>query len=624
MQGKTRRALVSTLGGLLVGAVFAAAPNVAGAQDESSGGYVEICKTFTAGAAGAPQYQGTFTYDITDSSDTTTTVTLAAVEGGSQACTSPVLVAAGTATVTEEQAPWFAVSSISATPGDPGTVTPSATDPYTATVTVNPAPNPGDESMTTTVQYTNDPVTGTIEVCKQSAANSPQLTGTYTFNVTSEESGVSVFDPSTGAYDLPWTTTASATISAAGLGCSGPILVPAGSIETVEPGTTYVTDITASSNGTDELEDSPDLADGTADISVPAGDATNQTLVTYTDALSAVKLCKAWTGSEQPSTAFPFSLTSSGPDGPTAVSSSVTLGAGSCRIVGYVRAGTQVNIAEGVVPGTKVASIDVSPQTNSQDMSPIVPGSLSLPNGTVSVVAGAGETVVTYTDELADPGQLKICVTPTSNPTAGTVPFLVNGTEMIDVNLSSTAVQCTLDPTTYGFNSSVTISGGSLPSTDTYSGTATVVPTSLEVLEDGVPTATDQATLVSGSASAATVLMSEGIVTEVTFTVDPPAPAVAPTQTATPSAAQVASASVDLPALGPGTQSKGSPAVQITVSPAAVSSVIRKQVSHVRTEIRSLEKRLASKHLSRAARRADRRKLAALRKLLPKLLSELG
>jgi hypothetical protein len=615
MKDQRRRVFASMLGSLLVGTVFAVAPNVAGAQDESSGGYVEICKTFTAGAAGAPQYQGTFTYDINDSSDTTTTVTLDAVEGGDQACTSPVLVAAGTATVTEEQASWFSVSGISASPGDPGTVTPSSTDPYTATVTVNPAPSPGDESMTTTVQYSNEPVTGTIEVCKQADPNSPNLTGTYTFNVTSTEAGVSAFDSSTGAYDLPWTTTASATISASGLGCSGPILVPAGSVQTVEPGTTYVTNITASSNGTDELMDS-DLADGTADVSVPASDTTNQTIVTYTDALSAVKLCKAWTGSDQPSTAFPFSLSSSGPGGPTAVSSSVTLGAGNCRIVGYVRAGTQVNITEGIVAGTKVASIGVSPQTNSQDMSPIVPGSLSLPNGTVSVVAGAGETVVTYTDELANPGQLKICVAPTSSPAAGTVPFLVNGSEMLDVNLSSTAIQCTLDPTTYGFNSSVTISGGALPSPDAYAGTASVVPTSLEVLEGGVPTATDQATLVSGSASSATVLMSEGIVTEVTFTVDPPAPAIAPTHTATPSAAQVASASADLPASGPAT--KG------TVSPAVVSSVIRKQVSHVRTEIRSLEKRLASKHLSKAVRRADRKNLTALRRLLPKLLRELG
>lgn len=613
MRNHGRRALVPFFGSLLVGLAFAVAPNVAGAQEAT--GYVEICKTFTAGAAGAPQFAGTFTYDITDSSDAVTTVSLSAVEGGSQACTAPIAVAAGTATVTEEAAPWFSVTSISGTPGDPGTVTPSPTDPYTATVTVNPAPGEGDTSLTTTVQYTNAPVTGVLEVCKQADPNSPGLNGTYNFTVTSTEPGVSAWDPSTSSYDIPWSTTASATISAAGLGCSGPIIVPAGAIETVEPGTTYVTDITATSNGSDVLTSSPDLADGTADLTVAAGDTTNQTIVTYTDALSTVKLCKQWTGSPTPTTAYPFSLSSSGPAGPTAVTGSVSLAPGDCQVVGFVRAGTQVNVTEGIVPGTKVEAIDVNPRANSQGMSPIVPGSLSLPNRTVSVIAGAGETDITFTDELAAPGQLKICLMPADSAlTTGTVPFLVNGTEMLDVNLSNTSIQCTVDPTTYAFNSSVSISGGALPGTDGYTGTATVVPTSVEVLEGGVPTVTNQASLVAGTASTATVLISEGIVTEVTFSVDPPAAVVAPTVTSHPSATSVATVSGGVPALGPGKQ---------TVSPAAVAFIIKKQVSHVRAEIRKLQHQLRSKHLSKAARRSDARKLAVLQRLLPLLLKEL-
>ncbi len=198
------------------------------------------------------------------------------------------------------------------------------------------------------------------------------------------------------------------------------------------------------------------LAQGTANARVLAGNTTNQTIVTYTDALSTVKLCKEWTGSSTPTTSFPFTVSSSGPAGPTAVTGTVGLTATSCQIVGTVRAGTVVNFTEGVVPGTKVASISVSPTTNSQGISPIVPGSLSLPNRTVSVIAGAGETDVTYTDENADPGTLKICLDPTSTVTAGTVPFTVNGTQTIDVNLSSTAIQCTLDPTTFAFDGPVT------------------------------------------------------------------------------------------------------------------------------------------------------------------------
>jgi hypothetical protein len=614
-----RISLASVVGAMLVGGLLALSPSLAAASvDPTATGYIEICKTFTAGPAGTPNYQGTFTYQIGDAGKVSS-VSIKALQGGAQVCTSPIAVPAGTATVTEVAAPWFSVASITATQGDPGTVTPSTT-PGAATLTVNPAPSAGDESLTTTVQYTNDPVTGIVEVCKQAATNSASLTGTYTFNITSEDPGVNVLDSASGGYDLPWSTTASATISAGGLGCSGPIVVPAGTVQTVEPGTTYVTAITAWSNGTNELvSPAPNLALGTAYARVPAGDTTNQTIVTYTDALSTVKLCKAWTGSSAPTTSFPFALNSSGAAGPTAVTGTVGLTAGTCQIVGTVRAGTQVNITEGVVPGTKVASISASPTANSQGISPIVPGSLSLPNRTVSVIAGAGETTVTYTDEVADPGTLKICVAPTTNPSAGTVPFTVNGTQTIDVNLSSTAVQCTLDPTTFAFDHTVSISGGVLPAPDAFTGTPTVAPTHVEVLEGGIPTATNQLSLAASTASSATVLMSEGIVTEVTFTVDPPAPATAPTVTASPTAAQVvavSAATLLLPA---------TPAVT-AAQPASTPRRIAKidaQIASVKQQIRVLQKKLSSTHLRKAARKADAKKLAALRVRERGLLREL-
>jgi hypothetical protein len=620
-----RISLASLIGAMFVGGLLSLVPSLAAASvDPSKSGYIEICKTFTAGSANTPSYQGTFTYQIRDAGRQSS-VSINAQQGGAQVCTSPIAVAAGTATVTEVAAPWFSVASISATQGDPGTVTASTTTPGVATLTVNQAPSAGDESLTTTVQYTNDPVTGVVEVCKQAASNSASLTGTYTFNITSEDPGVNVYDSASGGYDLPWSTKASATISAAGLGCSGPIVVPAGTVQTVEPGTTSVTAITAWSNGTNELvAPAPNLALGTAYETVPAGDTTNQTVVTYTDALSTVKLCKAWSGSPAPTTSFPFTLNSSGAAGPTAVTGTAGLAVGTCQIVGTVRTGTQVNITEGVVPGTKVASISVSPTSNSQGASPIVSGSLSDPNRTVSVIAGAGETTVTYTDELADPGTLKICVAPTTNPSAGTVPFSVNGSQTIDVNLSSTAVQCTLDPTTFAFDGSVSISGGTLPAPDAYTGTPTVAPTNVEVLEGGVPTATNQPSLGASTASSATVLMSEGIVTEVTFTVDPPAPATAPTDTATPTGSQVAAAGgaiVLLPTSAP-TLLAATPAVQPASTPRRVVN-IESKIASAKGQIRMLQKKLSSKHLSKAARKADMKKLAALRVRERGLLREL-
>ncbi|MDE3129979.1 MAG: hypothetical protein KGL16_02405 [Acidobacteriota bacterium] len=604
--------LAALFSGLLATVVFAVVPSVAAAS-ETGWGYIEICKTFNAGPTGAPKYQGSFTYHVADGGYVGN-VTINALQGGPQVCTAPLSVPVGTATVTEQGAPWFSVDSITATPGDPGTVTPGSAAGV-ATLSVNQAPAPGDQSMTTIVQYTNDPVYGTIEVCKQAASNSSSLTGTYSFNVTSTDAGVNVFDSETGAYDLPWSTTTTATISGAGLGCSGPITVPAGTVSTEEPGTTYVTGITATADGANALiSPAPNLALGTANEEVLAGDTTNQTIVTYTDALSTVKLCKAWAGDSSPTTSFPFAVSSSGPAGPTAVAGTVGLNAGDCQILGEVRAGTRVNITEGVVPGTKVDGIDVSPTSNSQGNSPIVPDSLSLPNRTLSIIAGAGETVVTFTDGPADPGWLKICVAPTTNPAAGTVPFTVNGSQTIDVNLSSTAMQCTLDPNTFAFNSAVKIVGGSLPGSDAFTGMPSVVPTNVEVLEGGVPTPTNQMSLSASTASTATVLMSEGIVDEITFTVDPPAPATAPTVTATPTVAQVAAESAALPAV------KGSSGVDAA---AARAQRLRRQLSADRAQIRALTRRLASHHLSRAARRADRRRLAALRAQEHRLLRQL-
>ncbi len=649
-------AFASGLGATLAALVAAVMPSVAAAAEPY--GYVEVCKTFAPAAAGAPQYQGTFVYTISDG-DSTRTVTLRALEGGPQECTQPIAVPAGTATVTEHTHPWFSVASITATQGDPGTVTPIDTAGQ-ATVSVNPAPNPGDESLTTTVQYANDPVTGVVEVCKQADANSPSETGTYTFDVTSASPLIRTLDTATNAYDQPWSTTASATISAGGLGCSGPIVVPAGTVLTTEPGTTYVTGITATSNGSNELLDgttsdpNPNLSDGSAYVDVAAGDTANQTIVTYTDALSTVKLCKEWSGDGTPTTTFPFTLTSTGPDGPTAVLGSVGLNARNCEIVGTVRTGTQVNITEGIVPGTKVASISVSPTANSQGASPIVTGSLSLPNRTVSIIAGAGETDVTYVDETADPGTLKICVAPTTNPAAGVVPFTVNGTQTIDVNLSSTAVQCTLDSSSFPFDGPVTIAGGTLPTTDAFTGTPSVVPTNVEVYEGGIPTDTNQPSLSASTASSATVLLSEGIVTEVTFTVDPPVTPTAPPVTVIQPVVGGGSVVTDTPVITPSavviTPSVTPPVPTVTPpQPAVVTPVIApavntsgnnharvlatqtkirtldKQITHVNAQIKAVNRALNGRHsLSRAARRSDQRELTALRNSRTRLERQLA
>ena len=90
-----------------------------------------------------------------------------------------------------------------------------------------------------------------------------------------------------------------------------------------------------------------------------------------------------------------------------------TAAAPNCQVVGTFRAGMQVGITEAVVPGTKVGSITVNPSAAT------VTGSLSLPNRTVTVTLGAGETVVTYEDIPALDGALKLCKTAGTPPPVG-------------------------------------------------------------------------------------------------------------------------------------------------------------------------------------------------------------
>ena len=150
---------------------------------------------------------------------------------------------------------------------------------------------------------------------------------------------------------------------------------------------------------------------------VAAGDASKQTIITYTNNSVRLKLCKyvdqGLTNLGPYPFTFPTVTGNAGPAGPIAAES-ITAGVGAanavCKVIGTFRAGTTVTIVEGIVAGTKVGSITANPAINAYNGGPtIVPGSLSLPNRTVTVVLGKGETVVTYQDVPALPGLLKIC-----------------------------------------------------------------------------------------------------------------------------------------------------------------------------------------------------------------------
>jgi hypothetical protein len=557
-------------------------------------GYVEICKV----SAPAPNaVTGNFSFTVTDSAHVAHAITV-----GVGLCSAPVQVAAGTASVVETAAPWNAVTSIA---GLPGSSNVSGVNLATGSATLSIAPS-ADFSQTTTVTYTDKLVTGVIEVCKQQPTGGV-LTGTYSFNVTGA-------DGFTGVATAP-------TVGS----CSLPLTVPAGAVTVQEQGAALnVTGITATSNGTNELQVSgTNVAAGTAVVGVNAGDASVQTIVTYTDSASTLKLCKIWDPSAgvQPTAnqLYPFTLAGiSGPAGPNTPPASESLPAGTaaapdCTIVGQFRAGTVISLTEGIVPGTKVESINVNPVGN------VVPNTLSLTGRTVQVLLGAGETVVSYTDVDADPGTLKVCAvagTTPGVPTVSSFTYTIGTSQTLTVPVGGCEIAGT-----YPFNSNQTI----VQTTPTGNSVISIGATPALVTEivGTTPTATTEPVLVSSNNSTGTavVTIGENDLTEVTFTsVDPPA------VSSPASSSPATSSSVSSPAASSNSV-VGASTVASAASPSITAPKVVSKIAKLKKEVASDNaqiKKLSKEHFkSAAAKKAALKKIASLRAAVRKLNTEI-
>ena len=457
-------------------------------------GYIEICKQ----SAPAPlAVTGPFSFTITDSAKNPYPVTVSV-----GLCSQPIKVVAGAATIVEAPDTWYSVVSIA---GVPGSTYLTDSDLASGTAYVD-VPESTDFSGTATVTYTNKLDPGVLEICKAAATGSG-LTGSYSFTITGNDG---------------FSATATAQVGS----CSPAITVPAGNVTVQEAPPVYISDIEATSQGVNMYQGG-NLYAGTAIVKVNAGDVSNQTSVTFTDNVTTLKLCKAWSDDSAPVTGFPFSFGVSGPAGPNGPTAPISLTAGTvsspnCVIVGQYRAGTLVAIAEGVVPGTKVSAITLNGGGS------IVPDSLSLTNRTVTVSmagdAAGGETVVTYTDDPALPGLLKICKAAGTPPPTGASFVFTIGTKSVTVPVG----QCVIVGP-YPFNSTQTI-------VETLAGDIVqaigVAPTYVTEIVGGVPTLTSQ-TALAGAPNLATgtvqVVIGENTTTEVTYTdTDPPVVVVPP------------------------------------------------------------------------------------------------
>ncbi|HZT91284.1 MAG TPA: hypothetical protein VFA05_04515 [Gaiellaceae bacterium] len=386
------------------------------AQGEGSTGYIEVCKNWsgpTPSSLGNASTNPTltFNYTITDSNMGSYSATVPA--GG---CSEPIQVAAGDVSVTEASAPWYSVSAITVQDAN-GSITSVPNPTNTVTVTVAP----GDISMETLVTYTNQLNTGYVEICKNAQAGSMLATGqSFNFTVTGA-----------GGY--------AQNLSVAVGACSMPFLVPAGTVSVTEEDTaTYVTDISTSPSSA--LLDS-NLGNAWASVAVAAGGTDQETLVTYTNSQSTLKICKTGTEALLDSTlaAGPFVITANG--------KSFSLPAtdpASCVIAGNFRAGTTVSISEAPFPGTAVYDITYNGDSISEP-----PADRAA--GTVSWTMQAGVNDITYVNDLAAPVPLKICK---AGATTGTYSFTISG---MTGSVTVPAGECALAGT-FPYNSTLTIS----------------------------------------------------------------------------------------------------------------------------------------------------------------------
>jgi len=524
-----------------------------------------------------------FTFSYTKG-DTTGSVTVPVGTGGQTLCSNPIAVAGGTWTIQETGiSPTYSVVSITELPGGTYLTTNS---PSTATAKV------AVDGITAEVTYTNQVNTGYLEICKSTPPGSG-LAGPFTFNVA-------------GPTGTNFTTSQVVPVGT----CSNPFLAPVGNNTITEAGTNlYVTGITANLNlnsANSELV-SANTTTGTAVVTVvPAvavGNSSNQTDVTYTNNVVSLEVCKAFDSWTVPtptpnpitaSTLYPFTFaTAAGPfTGPTSApitaGPAVNIPAGSCSNPVSYLPGTSVTVTEGIVPGSKVKTIAATGAVSQTSQSTanrtitIVIGTPTMIGAVANTAAPTNSAIVTFTNEYANPGTLKIC------KMAGTIPgppigtsftFTINGgTALTTVPLGQCSIVGTtnpdgsITPTWFPYNSVVNVlengTSGNVASA------ITIVPTFVSLASPF--TVTNVSTQASqtlgtapGSSSSEGVRISESATTEVTFTnVDPPVVGDSPVTVANPVSSVTTLA-------GPGTTtafSFGSATAVASTIPALVTS----------------------------------------------------
>jgi len=270
-------------------------------------------------------------------------------------------------------------------------------------------------SGVTVVTYTNvtttPPQNGFIEVCK--TAGDRYVAGSFNFTIV-DSKGLTI--------------TQSVQVGQ----CTAPLAVAAGNVTVTEAGQFpyYVSNIFVAPAG---RVVNTNLSNQTATVTVPQGDSSTETVVTFQNSTQTglVKVCKTLTAQSGGLAGHTFWFTVTDVNGQHQVSV-VAGAAGSTACVidsSQLPLGSHVSITEQAVPNTVVVGVSVSPA--SQDNGSFPP--------TANLTVGSGITTATFTNQAF--GTLEICKVAADASTANvTFQFSVNGGAPISVK----AGQCSL------------------------------------------------------------------------------------------------------------------------------------------------------------------------------------
>jgi hypothetical protein len=293
--------------------------------------------------------------------------------------------------------------------------------------------------------------TGYFEVCKLADNSAGTVTGSFTF------------------------TWAGGSVAVPVGSCSQLQQAPAGNLTITETARTGFAVSQVSANPSGRLVNT-DLNARSATIQVVAGDASTQTVVSFTNKVVTpptgfIEICKV-AGDNNVTGDFKFSVNGS--------QSLVTVPAGSCSTPIEVPAGT-ATIQELARTGFSLASLSTVPSGR------LVSSNLATRTATVTVMQGsvATQTVVSFTN-VTQNGQLKICKAADPNsatPVTGTFTFTLspasaNGASSVTVPVGS----CSLVQS-YQVGTHVTVTeaanGGYAVSAITIAGSSTIGSSSL-------------------------------------------------------------------------------------------------------------------------------------------------